>query len=241
VIDISGNSCVFHGAAGPTTAVWAEPPVSDENGFLNFFDVAFYGTAGEGVEELGRGVAGSAVICDDVAYWLTDGTNGDEVRRWAPGGDIEVIYRSPDEGRGRRYSTSKPICGEGFIAIQRAGWTPGAPDEILTNRPLEWNPTLPLWTPPTPDVSGYLAALMNHPDLTDWVAEHSDATDLGALACSELDNVTEGDRVAYIYDDATEEAWMQRAGFSDPTQLWYWRQITTQYLCPRYYQLTVGD
>ena len=241
IVPIRGANCVFHGVAGDATAVWSAPPIPDAEGSFNYFDVPMYGAGLAQSVYLGQGVAGSAVVCEDVAYWLSASPEADEIRSWAPGTNVTVIYRSPDEGRGKAYSTSKPICGDGFIGLQRASWEAGAPDEVLVNIDPEWTVAFDVVESSGPDASGYVGSLQADPLLADWAASRTDLEQLAVLACEEIEGEAEEDRVAYIYSDETQQLWSERAGFTDLAQLFAWRQAATLHMCSDYYLLTIGD
>jgi hypothetical protein len=238
------DDCVFEGAAGERTVAWSRPPVPDSQGALDYFDVPVYGLQDGIVVGLGRGVAGSVTVCRDVAYWLTSSTGGDEIRRWEPDGNVEVIYRSPDQGPGKRYATTKPYCTPDGLLIQRAGWQAGAPDEILVTPPVEWTVQIPPPAVGQPDPDAYLTALTLEPHLNAWAAgkTSTELIRLAQQACKELDAIDPPSmRYQYMMDPETRAVWTERAGFIDESQLWFWRQVATLHMCPRYYLLTVGE
>jgi hypothetical protein len=86
-----------------------------------------------------------------------------------------------------------------------------------------------------------LAALHEWPELASWAADHSDdqLLDYADSICKELDE-TDHDRYSYIYADDTEARWMGTFAL-DKTQLWFWRQVATEHICPSYYPLTLGN
>lgn len=55
-----------------------------------------------------------------------------QIRRWAPGSSVEVVYRSPDQGPTAQYAVSGPMCGPGLVSIMRQGWSSSMPQELLT-------------------------------------------------------------------------------------------------------------
>ncbi len=242
--NVTGDACVFQGAAGDTTVVWTVPPVPDSQGGVDYFDVPVRGLVDGEPADLGRGAAGSVVVCDNVAYWLRPQTDGTEIRAWQPGDEISVIYRSPDEGPGKRYATSKPRCAPGGVYIQRAGGPNDTATEVLLAPPVDWTVQIPEPTVGQPDPDTYLATVSAQSILSTWASTKTpqELVALAEQACADLDAYEPAeDRYQYMMDPATEAEWIQRAGFSDATQLWFWRQAATLTMCPRYYQFTVGE
>lgn len=143
---VQGPGCIAQGVADAHIAAWNEAPIPDGNGYSYWDDVPLHGVV-EGQEiDLGRGGAGSETICDGTLYWTKagDATASAEIRRWRPGGPIEVIYRSPDEdiASAQAYATSRPTCSGGLVGIQRSGWWAYGGDEFLTTPSLGWTANL---------------------------------------------------------------------------------------------------
>lgn len=152
---VQGTGCIAQGVADAHLAVWNEAPVPDSNGYRYWFDVPLHGVVDGQEIDLGRGGAGAATICGGTLYWTKagDATASAEIRRWRPGGSIEVIYRSPDEDIAavRAYSTSRPTCSGGMVGVQRSGWWAYGGDEFLTTPSLGWTANLELAAPrPSP-------------------------------------------------------------------------------------------
>lgn len=142
---VQGPGCIAQGVADAHIAAWNEAPIPDTNGYSNWFDVPLHGVVDGREIDLGRGGAGSEIICDGRLYWTKEGdaAGAAEVRRWRPGGPIEVIYRSPDEDTTvHAYATSRPTCSGGLVGIQRSGWWAYGGDEFLTTPPLGWTANL---------------------------------------------------------------------------------------------------
>ena len=244
---VSGPACVFHGVASDDLVAWVEPPKPDAAGYVDYFKVPVVGLVGEEPLDLGVGAAGSLEVCGDALYWEMEGEGQtpDEIRAWRPGEPINVVYRSPDTGEGRRYATTRPSCtDDGRVVIQRAGWQVDAPDELLILGQLDWVLELETAEPVgSADFDAYLAALSESAELQTWAAiePETNLIEYAEAMCDELDRQADAERVNYIYDDDTEARWIESFSLDTDLQLWFWRQIATEHICPRYHPLTVGN
>lgn len=137
---VATDGCVGRAVASTDLAAWDQIPESSSDRPQDWFDVPVLARAGDQFVSLGRATGGSEMICDGALYWLTAFVSGtpQEIRRWAPGGDIEVVYRSPDEDRLNVFATSKPICGKGMLGLQRIGWWADSGEEFLATGTWTW-------------------------------------------------------------------------------------------------------
>lgn len=150
------TGCASRASVGGGMVVWNESPSADASGSINLFVTELRVMTGETTTDLGESVAGSTEVCDGYVYWLRGRGSGGktaEIRRWTPGGEVEVVYRSPDdEESGRSYATSGPSCGDdGRVYIQRMGDDYGAGAELLGTESIGWRPAL---TPASQDATG---------------------------------------------------------------------------------------
>ncbi len=103
----------FQAVATGDWAVWAEAPA----GAADLTRALVYGRGPDGVVyQLGPGSAGSLTSCADRAYWLAETVDHSEIRSWAPGENVRVVYRSPEDSR----PTTSPKCGGEWLTIVRS-------------------------------------------------------------------------------------------------------------------------
>lgn len=235
---------LFSGAADGSMAIWTHHPVPDAVGGVNYFDVEVVGYADGAVYDLGRGTAGSVSVCAGAAIWESKAATGEaEIRWWRPGEPVKVLYRSPDQGRGYGYATGRPECDDGQILIMRAGWQPGAPDEILVTPEVEWSVAVPDVVPIPKDPVTYVQKIRDSPFLSAWGSAYGDQEliEFADVSCEEMSATPKDRRVNHLYDPDTESLWTSRMGMTDPEELWVWRQLAFRYVCTDYYLLTLGD
>jgi hypothetical protein len=102
-------------AADGSLLVWPEKVLSQETGEV--VEVRLRGLDRQGdVFDLGGERTSHCQVCDGRAYWLSitsaNGVETHEIRAWAPGGSVEVLYQSaPDE------PILGPVCDGGWIAF----------------------------------------------------------------------------------------------------------------------------
>ena len=120
----------FQGAGDQSLAVWFEMEPLEGDVFRS----PIYGRDSSGVTYLlGLGEVGSARVCQGRAIWNTQLPGSDEIRSWAPGQPVTVIYRPPADGSWG--ATAAPSCADGWIATDRAysGVGPSA-DQVIAAR-----------------------------------------------------------------------------------------------------------
>ena len=100
--------------------------LSQETGEI--VEVRLRGLDGQGdIFDLGSERPSYYQVCDGRAYWLSlatrDGVETQEIRAWAPGGTVEVLYQSAPEEvvlgpvcEGDRIAFIKPVSGEIWAA-----------------------------------------------------------------------------------------------------------------------------
>lgn len=98
------------------------------------------------VHDLGTAVTGSTALCGGTLFWgwidFEPPVEPSQIRRWTPGGSIEVVYRSPDGAEFDGYATSGVFCHGDVVFFQRFGRWGSAGQELITNAPLAWVPDL---------------------------------------------------------------------------------------------------
>ncbi|AEI11110.1 hypothetical protein Celgi_0590 [Cellulomonas gilvus ATCC 13127] len=130
---LRGVDCISRAVADRNLVAWTGAPETSADG-VNYFKSPLRALDEGRIYDLGETSVGGAAICHGAGYWTTDGAGGpEEVRRWKPGSDIEVIYRSPDKNSLDSYTTSMPFCGGSTVLIQRIGWTGRSKQELLTS------------------------------------------------------------------------------------------------------------
>jgi hypothetical protein len=138
---VAVDGCISRGFIEDSWAVWTEPPPIGPSGSVDFAAELRVQVDGE-MQTLGTAVNGSTVICDDSLLWTwydaEPPIGPSEIRRWKPGGPVEVLYRSPDRSVLEAYSTSTPTCASGAVGFQRFGWHGDSGQEYLMDRDLGW-------------------------------------------------------------------------------------------------------
>ena len=116
---------LFMSAYDDGVLVWTEQPSGSDYGRVPVYGEDAAGT----VYALDRGAANSLVMCNGAGLWRWDGRDGSEIRRWAPGGSVEVIYRPIGA------FVSHPACFGDVVILQIKGDWANAPVEILMAGP----------------------------------------------------------------------------------------------------------
>ena len=130
-----GEDCVVQGAANPEMAVWARPPEPRAAGY-NYFSVEIAGRIGDGPSvDLGRGAAGSILMCDGVAYWNFEPSRGrpDQIRSW-DGQKVSIVYRAPNGD----YNVGKVQCTSNGLGFPQRGDAING-EQILVSPPVPWH------------------------------------------------------------------------------------------------------
>lgn len=103
----------FQGVLVDGTAVWFEMPPGSPNAFRT----SIVGTGGNGTfYDLGVGVAGSIRTCAGRIFWGAELGDVHEIRTWAPGEPLRVLYRSPED----KTPTTAATCADGWLTIARS-------------------------------------------------------------------------------------------------------------------------
>ena len=101
----------FQGASSAATSAWFEfDPASGDP-----FRSPVKGVLDGEIVQLGAGGAGSLTVCGGYFYWRSETRDHSEIRRWRPGTDVEVVYRSPEDW----FPTTLPTCSGEWVAIDR--------------------------------------------------------------------------------------------------------------------------
>lgn len=135
------TGCVSRGVSNGEIAVWSTAPVAGTDGNIDWFHVKQYASVGDDRYSLGDSAAGSPTICMGAVYWKKepDSSGPGEIRRWTPGRDIEVIFRSPVRSNGwDRYLLSSPECLETAIGFMRIDTTNAYAIDFVTSPSLGW-------------------------------------------------------------------------------------------------------
>lgn len=140
------DGCVSRGIADANLIVWSQPPPVDDDESENYFAAELWAQVDGEVHDLGTAVTGSTAVCGGTLFWTWIDSEApvepSQIRRWTPGGSIEVVYRSPDGAGFDAYATSRAFCHGDVIFFQRFGWWGSAGQELMTNVPLAWVPDL---------------------------------------------------------------------------------------------------
>lgn len=106
----------FTGAVGPGFVAWDEPSTKYRD-----FGPIYAKATGAAVLDLGSAEAASLTDCRGWLYWEYDGARNSEVRRWHPGGPVQIIYRSP----GINFAgMTPPFCQRDRVIFVRSSTTP---------------------------------------------------------------------------------------------------------------------
>lgn len=93
----------FTGAADDLIAVWTEAAARPDRAPL-------YGRiAGGATVFLGEAISNHVAVCEGRAYWRSQLSDGQELRSWAPGSDVEILLRRPSLGF--------PACDGDTVAV----------------------------------------------------------------------------------------------------------------------------
>lgn len=143
---------ISRGIADDRWVVWTEPPPIDPEAGAAWYKADLRVQVGGTRYDLGAANAGSTRVCGRALYWTWNDPEPpmepEQIRRWAPGGPVEVLYRSPDRSGLDAYATSSVTCWDGGVGFQRFGWWGSAGQEFLTNTALDWTPDLDPAGPP---------------------------------------------------------------------------------------------
>lgn len=238
------SGCVLAGQANGAVSAWSEVPEPDQTGRVNYQAVQIGAHDGSEFVELGLGLAGSVTLCGDEVLWThSSGANPSEIRSWRPGGEVNTIYVSPDEGDGFRYATTRPFCSNNeTVYIQRAGWQAGAPDEVLV-RGLSEELFVEVPAFVSRATLSVRESFTQFEGLQSWVATKGD-TDIELFVsqfCHELTEEPAETVVQLLWSDLAAERWMVDFELADSTELYWFRQAATQAGCPAQHSLTLGD
>jgi hypothetical protein len=130
---VEGTGCVSRGEASADMAVWSEPPIVDPEGGPDFDHAPGYALVDRVTYALGPLNAGGIHVCSSGVYWGTSLDSGEppQIRRWSPGGSIEVVFDQPMGPSGWGvYVVSQPRCLQDGVGIMRVDVTTGS-DEIV--------------------------------------------------------------------------------------------------------------
>lgn len=233
---------VFDGAASGKTIAWTDQPApfrneAGESG-VDYWDVPVFGVEDGDVVGLGHGVAGSVMACDGIAYWLYGGgKDSSEIRAWQPGGPVRTIYRTPDEGFGRRYALTRPGCHGDVVTAEQAGWQADAPEEFLVmgDTPSGW--TVFTSVPPTtafeatPDT--YIQEVRVAQTAESWSADLSDQdlVDLAKGVCANLERQPSPGDMQQVFFSTEGPRVMTQTGMTEP-EFNSWARIAFRSYCP---------
>jgi hypothetical protein len=147
-VETANTGCVARGVADSRFAAWTTAPVPDSSGTVDWFHVPLFVLVDDHIENLGIGTAGSATICSDGVYWTTEEGlySPQEIRHWAPGRPIGVVFRSSRSGRFDDYTLSAPVCvpqGVGFHRVDHR-LNGDLPTEFVTHPAMGWHDPLPM-------------------------------------------------------------------------------------------------
>jgi len=103
----------FFGHAVGDLAVWTEMSIA--GGDVSRAPL-FAADSNGNIWDLGHVGAGSTVMCEDRFFWRIELVDYVEIRTWAPGEPVTVVFRSEPDW----YPVSSPSCSDGWVTIANA-------------------------------------------------------------------------------------------------------------------------